>query len=660
MSPQRPRGFSDPVRNPYHPNSPTTRGILRHPVSVSDNHRYPAMPAPTYTRQAYRQGTQPIPAAIQRLKEDDTYPQRVSTTSVRGDTGSSKVQSTKVRSPQYTEALTSEPRSTRPRSATSPSSRRGLSPPRAPLPPPVVQPQDPAILLGQLDDLLACFKTTFAPLEAAYLRNDPRHHRVIPFQKSKERINVKQVYHEHTLDYKVSLMRSKIEKANGCELGDTPQWRKPMRVLKDNDPRQRVFGCGLGQTRKYASCTTSLAGYQLDIPIIARKCIEQIYRTGTKAHHLLRAAPDRDRLSVLIEQFDAAPTFGSSVSLADEDTADVAALLQSYIERLPEPIFHPSLYEGFWQWCVLPTISRHQERSAELGLTEAHTGNAYNITDASTAFHAGNQDEEAQIAAARIIIRMLPATNFALFAYLFAFFTQLPRWKRDNHLDLDGIASIYGVQLFHSAAHPGGKVHAKVMMAWILKRWHRISKDIFDVDQPKPTSPPNASTTSPKAQSSQSSPSSSSSSSKSSKRRTTFSTPPHSDASSSPSSRHSRRGRSLSPLSREYDYSSPSPSPPSSASSGSVYSTTPPSINGPASSTSTLASPEINGEERVNEKVKRKHGSTESSHVEESEPPSLENITAWQRAVEDDISSLRKQLDALSAFKISTCGDDEE
>ncbi|TDL15088.1 hypothetical protein BD410DRAFT_139088 [Rickenella mellea] len=377
--------------------------------------------------------------------------------------------------------------------------------------------------------------------------------------------------------------------------------------------------------------------------------------TGTKAHHLLRAAPDRDRLSVLIEQFDAAPTFGSGVSLADEDTADVAALLQSYIERLPEPIFHPSLYEGFWQWCVLPTISRHQERSAKLGLTEAHTGNAYNITDASTVFHAGNQDEEAQIAAARIIIRLLPATNFALFAYLFAFFTQLPRWKRDNHLDLDGIASIYGVQLFHSAAHPGGKVHAKVMMAWILKRWHRISKDIFDVDQPKSSSPSNP-TTSPKSESPQSSPSSSSS--KSSKRRTTFSTPPHSDASSSPSSRHSRRGRSLSPLSREYDYSSPSPSPPSSASSGSVYSTTPPSIHGPASSTSTFASPEINGEEKVNEKVKRKHRSTES-HVEESDPPFPENITAWQRAVEDDISSLRKQLDALSAFKISAGGNDE-
>ncbi|TDL14003.1 hypothetical protein BD410DRAFT_903165 [Rickenella mellea] len=561
------------------------------------------MPAPTYTPSVSRKTTHTLSVSPPHQFEVIQAPQR-----------------TKVRSPQYTEALTSEPRSTRPRSATSPSSRHGPSPPRGPLPPPVVQAQDPAILLGQLDDLLARFKTTFSPLEAAYLRNDPRHHRVIPLQKSKERINVKQVYHEHTLNYKVSLMRSKIEKANGCEVGETPQWRKPMRLLKDNDPRQR-----------------------------------------TKAHHLLRAAPNRDRLSVLIEQFDAAPTFGSGVSLADEDTADVATLLQSYIERLPEPIFHPSLYEGFWQWCVLPTISRHQERSAKLGLTEAHTGNAYNITEASTVFHAGNQDEEAQIAAARIIIRMLPATNFALFAYLFAFFIQLPRWERDNHLDLDGIASIYGVQLFHSAAHPGGKVHAKVMMAWILKRWHRISKDIFDVDQPvasKATSPSATSTTSPKSESSQSSPSSSSSVSKSSKRRTTFSTPPQSGASPSPSFRPSRRVRSLSPLSREYDYSSPSPSPPSSASSGSVYSTTPPP-NGPASSTSTVASPEVDGEETVVEKVKGKHRSAESSHVEESDSSSLDNITAWQRAVEHDISSLRKQLDALSAFKISNGGNDE-
>ena len=70
-------------------------------------------------------------------------------------------------------------------------------------------------------------------------------------------------------------------------------------------------------------------------------------------------------------------------------------------------------------------------------------------------------------------------------------------------------------------------------------------------------------------------------------------------------------------------------------------------------------SPEINGEEQMIEKVRRKHRSTKSSHVEESNSSSLENIAAWQRAVEDDISSLRKQLYALSAFKISTDGHDE-
>ncbi|TDL13999.1 hypothetical protein BD410DRAFT_810084, partial [Rickenella mellea] len=231
-------------------------------------------------------------------------------------------------------------------------------------------------------------------------------------------------------------------------------------------------------------------------------------------------------------------------------------------------------------------------RSAKLGLTEAHTGNAYNITDASTVFHAGNQDEEAQIAAARIIIRLLPATNFALFAYLFAFFTQLPRWKRDNHLDLDGIASIYEV-----ASDFEGYLILSISFGFEFEFEFEMLKTSHHVLHPTPFR------------------------------------------------------RTLTPI---------FPSLPSRAITLPSFSEFGKYIL--CDSTFHQRTCLVDFYTRQSGNQWRGKGERESYRSAVSSPedtPSRVNIAAWQRAVEDDISSLRKQLDALSAFEISTAGNDE-
>lgn len=192
---------------------------------------------------------------------------------------------------------------------------------------------------------------------------------------------------------------------------------------------------------------------------------------------LFRSPPDRTRHPQLIDVFDHGPSFGRGVILAKEATADVCALLRTYIDRLPEAILTSTVYDGFWMWCVVPSIQRQKNRTE--GWDRAESFCAF-IT-AIGVYDPNDFDiETPQVDVARILLQMLPAANLSLFAYLCAFFTQIPL-SPQNQLEFEDIARFFAVPLLGKDRKNGAKKEeARIMLVWILRRWSRISMGLFE------------------------------------------------------------------------------------------------------------------------------------------------------------------------------------
>ena len=101
---------------------------------------------------------------------------------------------------------------------------------------------------------------------------------------------------------------------------------------------------------------------------------------GMTVPGLFRTPPDRGRHNQLIDAFDRGPGFGKSISLAKESTADICALLVSFLERLPRPIWHESLYDALLEMCIKPSLRKEREEVEQVE-REERTHGGHNETD---------------------------------------------------------------------------------------------------------------------------------------------------------------------------------------------------------------------------------------------------------------------------------------
>lgn len=241
---------------------------------------------------------------------------------------------------------------------------------------------------------------------------------------------------------------------------------------------------------------------------------------------LFRSPPDRKRHGELIEIYDCSPSFGRNRPLSKESTADICALLRSYIDRLPHPIWHEALFEPMLKLCVRPSVL-HQKALAEesekddisarrrptsltvLGsptLNIPHTQRMRSSSLSNTLLLSASLSssalsssarvvididrEKPQLAAARALFRLLPRSQLALLAYLCAFFTQLPLCPH-NQLSIEDVARLFAAPLFLGKpkgdmaceAWAARKEEARTMMVWVLRRWTHISNSLFDTEE---------------------------------------------------------------------------------------------------------------------------------------------------------------------------------
>jgi hypothetical protein len=176
------------------------------------------------------------------------------------------------------------------------------------------------------------------------------------------------------------------------------------------------------------------------------------------------------------------------MSLRAESTADICALLLTYLKELPEPVLTPYLFNAFWNWSVRPSVKREDERmrkeqdeEEDLRTCFFQTGQRPPRPSRRVLYEKARlraaQDETAetgQVAVARDLLRLLPTHSFSLIVYLCAFFTQVPLCP-ENGITFEDIGRIFGPPVF------GGPVPAaRRMMVWFLKRWNRVSDGLLD------------------------------------------------------------------------------------------------------------------------------------------------------------------------------------
>ncbi|KAH9925878.1 uncharacterized protein BXZ73DRAFT_78860 [Epithele typhae] len=304
-----------------------------------------------------------------------------------------------------------------------------------------------------------------------------------------------------------------------------------------SDVDTRIFGAPVSVAIRRSSMVTVLGGYQHPIPWVVYACVEELNRTGIYQPGLFRSAPHRGRLAKLIAEFDSPASPASSsppsgqtspagdsarlcpppltptsscssrTSLRKESTADIGALLKKYLDEMPEPLLDENLVSALHEVCVVPTL-RQQESSAATtdgdgdmqmvdartvckdyfsvpsgSSSEAHRAHSappfalssHMLMTPSERQRAALSAESTQVAAAQHLLRLAPPPQCVLFAYLLAFFTQLPL-SPDNGLTLDDVARMFGRSL---AGGPLG-VRSAVLM-WILERWARVSDGLFDI-----------------------------------------------------------------------------------------------------------------------------------------------------------------------------------
>jgi hypothetical protein len=205
---------------------------------------------------------------------------------------------------------------------------------------------------------------------------------------------------------------------------------------------------------------------------------------------IFRLAGDGTRISHLTKVFNMPPLYGDSLSISSEPIHNLTGLVKRYVRDMPEPILDESLFPAFMAFCLDP--------EEDIGSpTLSQDPPAVKPTPTTT-----TRPVAVRIAAAQILLRLLPPSHFSLFIYLLAFLGQLPLFP-DNRLNVESISIIFGPAMVaargrgiaglgpnSSNSRPScdGDDPEKVselvntsqsVLGWLLRHWGMISEKVL-------------------------------------------------------------------------------------------------------------------------------------------------------------------------------------
>ncbi|CAE7114335.1 unnamed protein product [Rhizoctonia solani] len=237
-----------------------------------------------------------------------------------------------------------------------------------------------------------------------------------------------------------------------------------------------VFGWSVKESSPYASCQVVLGEHTHNLPICVFASVEEICQRGITEPGLFLVAPPPNERTVerLTRVFNQGPSYGAKLSLANEDTSNLCALLRLYLRGLPEAVLSDSL------WPMIQQLT------------------LFNNNDAKTTL--------AQVAAIQAILHLQHPTNFSLLVYLLAFLHQLVLHGPQNGLTIPVLAGIFGPALFSPrkgntvrtgclmSPPPESQVLVKTfqsardvaegtrVMTWVLEHWDGIATGLLSLD----------------------------------------------------------------------------------------------------------------------------------------------------------------------------------
>jgi len=213
--------------------------------------------------------------------------------------------------------------------------------------------------------------------------------------------------------------------------------------------------------------------------------------TGMSQPGIFRLAGDGTRISHLTKVFNMPPLYGDSLSISTEPIHNLTGLVKRYVRDMPEPILDESIFPAFMTFCLDPA-----EDVGNPTLSTPAQGEE-KVRTTSTA-----RPIEVRIAAAQILLRLLPPSHFSLFIYLLAFLGQLPLFP-DNRLNVESISIIFGPAMVAARGRgiaglgPNSNSNknrenddpevisemvnsSQSVLGWLLRHWGLISEKVLD------------------------------------------------------------------------------------------------------------------------------------------------------------------------------------
>ena len=194
--------------------------------------------------------------------------------------------------------------------------------------------------------------------------------------------------------------------------------------------------------------------------------------------------------------------YAKTQSLHHEHTADVCALLVTYLSSLPDALIHRSLGDALWAWSVSPSVIRQEKRLRRRGdddASESEYETSEDEDENAPSYNARLRQMEleqmnlpplkVQLLLAQHVLLLLPPRHFSLVVHLLTFFATLLVCP-ENGLGADDIGRIFGATIVGGKTRKRGRREAardmercggnrdekeQKTLVWLVNHWERIS-----------------------------------------------------------------------------------------------------------------------------------------------------------------------------------------
>ncbi|KAH8103291.1 hypothetical protein BXZ70DRAFT_924895 [Cristinia sonorae] len=156
-----------------------------------------------------------------------------------------------------------------------------------------------------------------------------------------------------------------------------------------------VFGGHIKVIHDKASTPVSVHGYQFRVPIVLAACVEEIYRRGMKTPNLFSTKVDRRRILELIAEYDQLTDKAPLPDLRHESIHIVANLLRFWLKAVPVPLMHRTIFDGFYAWCVEPSLARETEFKYKIHTRQRRGDDGEYHSETDTEAEAEEAEDEA-------------------------------------------------------------------------------------------------------------------------------------------------------------------------------------------------------------------------------------------------------------------------